>query len=263
MMLELCLIPSVVLVSVMCHHDLIMLSKTVITKLREFDTPTICNLIELFDVRPRNLGYMNERVQARFPEMPPMVGFASPVTVRSLTPPSKTDSTYSWLQDHVSRFAELSEDVVVVQQDLDEPKVAATFGEVMCSTYQAFGAVGLVSSGSARDLDQVRALDFPVFTDGAICSHGYFHTVDIHVPVNVGGVVIQVGDLLHGDANGVTTVPVDIAEELAGIADEFVAAENIIIHAVRGKKPNLQVLKDAQAESKALIADIAKRVKRS
>ena len=63
-----------------------MKSKAVLDKLREFDTPTICNLIELFDVRPRTAGYMNERIKLQFPEMTrPVVGFASPVTVRSAT----------------------------------------------------------------------------------------------------------------------------------------------------------------------------------
>lgn len=237
-----------------------MISKAVLEKLRQYDTPTICNLIELFEVRPRTAGYMNERIRAQFPELPPTVGFASPVTVRSLT--AADDGGYGWLEEHVRRFDELPEDVVVVQQDLDGPKVAATFGEVMCSTYQAFGAVGLVSSGAARDLDQVRALDFPVFTDGAICSHGYFHTVDIHVPVNVGGVVVRLGDLLHGDRNGVTTIPTDIASELADIADDFVAAENIIISTVRSQKPTLKDLTDARAESNEKVAAIVKQIKR-
>ncbi len=237
-----------------------MVSKKVLEKLRQYDTPTVCNLIELFDVRPRTAGYMDERIAARFPELPPTVGFASPVTVRSLS--AADDGGYAWLEEHVRRFDELPGDVVVVQQDLDAPKVAATFGEVMCSTYQAFGAVGLVSSGAARDLEQVRALEFPVFTDGAICSHGYFHTVDIHVSVNVGGVVVQPGDLLHGDCNGVTTIPTEIASELADIADAFVAAENIIIGAVRGKKPTVKDLANARAESKAQVEAIVKQLKR-
>lgn len=239
-----------------------MIAAETLNKLRGFDTPTICNLIEQFDVRPRTAGYMDERIQAQCPEMPPMVGFASPVTVRSIQSP-EGDGSYNWLHEHVSRFAELPDDVVVVQQDLDSPKVAATFGEVMCSTYQSFGAVGIVSSGSARDIDQVRELGFPMFTDGAICSHGYFHTVQIHVPINVGGIQINVGDLLHGDVNGVTTIPLDIVDELAGIADEFVAAENIIIHTVRGKNATLAGLREAQAESKAVMTAIAKRVSRA
>lgn len=235
-------------------------------RLRQLDTPTVCNLIELFGVRPRTAGYMDGRIRARFPDLPPMVGFASPVTVRASTPPPARGGDYDWLREHVGRFDELPGDaagnIVVVQRDLDDPKVAATFGEMMCSTYRAFGAVGLVSSGSARDLDQVRALDFPVFTDGAICSHGYFHTVDIHVSVEVGGVVVGVGDLIHGDANGVTTVPLAIADDLAAIADEFVAAENVIIDLVRDGTPSLDELASAQAESKARIARLVERVKR-
>ena len=69
---------------------------------------------------------------------------------------------------------------------------------------RAFGAVGLITSGAARDLDQVRRLAFSVFSNGAICSHGYSHIVSIQTPVRVGGLAVNPGDLLHGDANGVT-----------------------------------------------------------
>ena len=57
---------------------------------------------------------------------------------------------------------------IVVFQDLDDPPVAATFGEIMCSTYQAFGAAGLITSGAARDLDQVRRIGFPAFSSRTI-----------------------------------------------------------------------------------------------
>lgn len=246
-----------------------MIDSSTLEKLRKLDTPTVCNLIELFDIRPRNQGYMDERIQSHCPELPPMVGFASPVTVRSIAPPQTSSQPkdgdsgeYSWLQNHVKHFEEIAGDIVVVQQDLDSPKVAATFGEVMCSTYQSFGAVGIVSSGSARDIDEVKALGFHMFTDGAICSHGYFHTVDIHVPVNVGGLQISVGDLLHGDVNGVTTIPLEIASELFDVAEEFTAAERIILDVVQGRKATLDELAQAQAESKEMIGAISRRVSR-
>ena len=191
-----------------------------------------------------------------------MVGFASPVTVRSAMPAGK-DAGYDWLGAHVRRFAELPGPAVVVQQDLDDPPVAATFGEVMCTTYKAFGAVGLVSSGSGRDLEQVRAIGFPVFTDGMAASHGYFHTVDIHVPVQVGGMVINPGDLIHGDLNGVTTIPVEIAAELATIGDEFVAAEEITMNAVRGDDPSPEKLDVGRTEQQKIVARLREQVARS
>ena len=239
-----------------------MVDLTVLDKLRTFDTPTICNLIELFNVRSRTAGYMDRRITARFPELPPMVGFASTVTVRSAAPPDQ-DAGYDWLGGHVRRFEDLPGPVVVVQQDLDDPLVAATFGEVMCTSYQAFGAVGLVSSGSGRDLEQVRALDFPVFTDGVVASHGYFRTVDIHVPVQVGGVVVAPGELIHGDLNGVTTIPLDIAAELADVGGEFVAAEGLILEAVRGDDRSPERLDSVRAEAQAIFANLRERVARS
>ena len=238
-----------------------MLDPTVLDKLRTFDTPTICNLIELFNVRSHTVGYMDRRITARFPELPPMVGFASTVTVRSAAPPDR-DAGYDWLGEHVRRFEDLPGSVVVVQQDLDDPLVAATFGEVMCTSYQAFGAVGLVSSGSGRDLEQIRALGFPVFTDGVVASHGYFRTVDIHVPVQVGGVVVAPGELIHGDLNGVTTIPLDIAAELAAVGDEFVAAEGLILEAVKSDDRSPERLDSVRAEAQAIFADLRERVAR-
>src|SRR5690242_11494830 len=136
-------------------------------RLRTYDTPTICNLIELFDIRPRTAGYMDARIKACFPEMPPTVGFAATAAFRSSAPPRAADG-YATTATQVERFAELSGPPIVVFQDLDDPPAAATFGEVMCTVYQAFGAVGLITSGAGRDLDQVHAIGFPVFTGGAI-----------------------------------------------------------------------------------------------
>jgi regulator of RNase E activity RraA len=151
--------------------------------LAKFDTPTICNTIELFEVRPRTAGYMDGRVRACFPEMAPAVGYAATATMRCAHPRREGD-VYGSLDEQVARFSELAGPPIVVFQDLDDPPVAATFGEIMCTTYQAFGAVGLVTSGAARDVDQVRRLGFPAFSNGVICSHGYSHIVDLHRPAS-------------------------------------------------------------------------------
>ena len=197
------------------------LSAATLAKLVTFDTPTICNIIEIFDVRPRNTGYMDGRIRACFPEMPPIVGFASTATFRSNAAPRAGDA-YSGMDDQGAGFEALSGPPIVVFQDVDDPTGAATFGEVMCTTYKAFGAVGLITSGAGRDLDQVRDINFPAFTDGTICAHGYCHFPQVGVPVHVGGITIFPDDLLHADVNGVTTLPVEIAAEAADIGDEEV-----------------------------------------
>lgn len=233
----------------------------VLDKLRGFDTPTICNLVELFEVRPRNTGYMDSRIKANFPELPPMVGFAATATFRASGSPRSGDA-YGSTEAQVERFGELSGPPVVVFQDIDSPAVAATFGEVMCTTYKTFGAVGLITSGAGRDLDQVRAIKFPVFTDGTICAHGYCHVLHIHIPVHVGGIVVYPDDLLHGDRNGVTTIPNDIAAELADIGDAFVAAEKVILDMLRAGSPTTQQLGAAVKEAHAQMDVLRRQVTR-
>ncbi len=206
-------------------------------KLRGFDTPTICNVIELFDFRPRDTGYMDGRIRAGFPELEPMVGFASTAAFRSAAAPSGGDAYGSFIRQ-VETFGDLPGPAVMVFEDLDDPPVGATFGEVMCSVYQAYGSTGLITSGGGRDLLQVQEINYPVFTGSTICSHAYCHLLHLGLPVRVGGLVVNQGDLLHGDANGVTNIPPEIAAEVADAAGPFIEAEKIVLDYVRspGKK---------------------------
>lgn len=235
----------------------------VLSRLAQFDTPTITNVIELFDIVPRNRGYMDGRIRAAFPELPPMVGFAATACFRADAPPHWGDA-YGSMEQQVERFADLPGPAVVVFQDLDDPPVAATFGEVMCSVYKGFGSTGLITSGGGRDLLQVRAIDYPVFTGGTICSHAYCHILHVGLPVRVGGLVVNVGDLLHGDANGVTRIPLEIAAAVADVSAEFVKAEKLILDYVRGPSEKTAAgLAAARKEFAAVVGDLTKRIKRS
>jgi regulator of RNase E activity RraA len=203
---------------------------------------------------------MDSRIRACFPEMPPAVGYAATATIRCAAPRREGD-VYETLDRQVARFAELPGPPIVVYQDLDDPPVAATFGEVMCTTYRAFGARGLITSGPARDLDQVRRLAFPAFSNGVVCSHGYSHTVDLHIPVTVGGLTVYPGDLLHADANGVALIPIEIASEVAGAAREFVQAEAILLDYLKSPTVESQGLAQARRGMMDAIAALASRVR--
>lgn len=231
-----------------------------LARLTQFDTPTISNTIELFEVHPRSAGYMDARIRACFPEMAPIAGFAATATMRCAEPKRQGD-VYGSLDEQVGRFAELPGTPIVVFQDLDDPPVAATFGEIMCTTYKSFGAAGLITSGAARDLDQVRRLGFPAFSNGAICSHGYSHIVDLHGTVRVGGLTIHAGDLLHADANGVTTIPMEIADQIADVASEFVAAEAIVLDYLKQGTPNVQRFSEARRGMMDALAALGRRVR--
>jgi regulator of RNase E activity RraA len=229
--------------------------------LRKYDTPTVCNVVELFDLYPRTAGYMNATIQACYPALPPMVGYAATATFRSCAP-ARAGSAYGDLGAQVAAFAELPGPPVVVFQDLDQPIAAATFGEVMCTTYKSFGAVGLITSGAGRDLDQVETLKFPCFTSGTICAHGYCHFPSLNVPVQVGGVMIHPGELLHGDRNGVTTIPNGIASAVAHACAEFMAAEAIVLGYLKGGVITPKGFAEARAACKERIDALARRLKK-
>ena len=236
-------------------------SQAVLRKLEQCDSATVCNVIELFEVRPRNRGFMLRDISTAFPDLPPMVGFASTVTCRTfVVPVSKADATA--VPDVIARFGELSGPPVVVLQNLDSGGSAAIFGDVMCNSFKAFGAAGLITDGPARDLDQVEKIDFPVFHRGIVCSHGYNHMLDAHVPIQVGGISVSPDDLLHGDGNGVTTIPKSIAADVVDVCAEFAAAESVIIDLTQSEAPSLAELRDAYREKARLVAELATRVRK-
>lgn len=228
--------------------------------LRKYDTPTICNVVELLDLTSRTAFYMDRRIQACFPKLPPMVGYASTATFRSAFPP-RSGNVYAGLGDQLANFEELPGPPVVVFQDLDSPVMSATFGEVMCSTYKAFGAAGLITSGAARDLDQVASLQFPCFADGVICAHGYCHILSVGVSVHVGGIVIHPGDLLHGDCNGVTTIPNAYASAIANACPELAAAESIVLDYLKKSDRTVAGFNEARKACKNRVDDLARKLK--
>lgn len=236
------------------------LTKDQLDQLRQFDSPTVCNAVELWDLRPRNAGYMNSSIKACFPSFPPMVGYALTSTFRSMAPPRGTDA-YGSIGAQLDAFATIPGPPVIVFQDLDEPCAAATFGEVMCTTYKRFGAQGLVTSGTGRDLAQVESLGFPAFTSGAAAAHGYCHIITINGPVTVGGIIIYPGDLLHGDLNGITTIPHEIASEVPEVCREIARAEAIILDYLRGEVVTVAGFNAARKECGDAISHLGKRLR--
>jgi regulator of RNase E activity RraA len=106
----------------------------------------------------------------------------------------------------------------------------------------------------------VHTIGFPVFTSGANCSHGYVHIPQIHVPVHVGGLAVYPNDLLHADRNGVTGIPVAIASAVADAGDEFIAAEEVVLEAMRQPQASVESLRAARAESQNRIAELRRQL---
>ena len=199
-----------------------------LAELKKFDTPTVCNVIELFELRPQNAGFTNSSIKANLPDKPPVVGYAATATYRSAAP-QRPEDQYSGFPTQLERLAEIPGPRVAVYQDLDDPHVGAVFGEVMCSCLLKFGCVGLVTNGPGRDMEQVANLGFPTFTNGVVCAHGYPAIAHINIPVCLSGVTVRPGDLIHADLNGVTTIPIEIAEAVPELCQGLMDVEAKIL----------------------------------
>lgn len=236
------------------------LTSAELEELYSIDTPSVCNVIELFKVRPRHTGYMDSRVKCCIPRKRPMIGYAVTATFRSSSPPPQGLDVYSGLLKQLDIFGHTPTPPVIVFQDLDEPDVGATIGEVMCTVYKAFGAAGLITSGAIRDIDQIEAIDFPVFAGGINPSHAWCHIVEVNVPIQVGGLEVRPGDLLHGDRNGVTSIPHGIAGAVSRLCKSFLQTEDVLFKYLRSPNPTIEGYKQVAVESKAMLAELVQKI---
>ena len=204
------------------------LTTTEIEALRKITSPSVANAIETFKVRPREEGNVSSELRALFPEMGPMVGYAVPCIIRAEHGPIEGHraSTYGWWDYVLSIPAPR----VIVVHDLDDPRgQGAQWGEVQANIHKALGCVGVVTDGSVRDLDEVKALGFQFCASHVSVSHANVHMVDFGIPVKVGGVWIKPGDLVHGDQHGVVTIPHEIAARIPEAIAKVEADERKII----------------------------------
>jgi len=189
------------------------LEPEVLERLRGFNTPTIANAIEVFNIRPRNEGFMCSEIRCIFPRLGVMVGYATTLKIQSATPGAKAAGiapSVHW-QDVLNTPAPR----VVVVEDVDDPPGLGSFwGEVNANIHRALGCVGVVTNGSVRDLDEVEPLGFHFFASQIAVSHAYVRIVEVGTPVRVGGLTVKPGDLLHGDRHGITNVPIDLAARI-------------------------------------------------
>jgi regulator of RNase E activity RraA len=206
-----------------------IISEETLVALRSIDSCAVANAIETFDVRLRNEGFTGNGLRSRFVEMPPMVGYAATIRVRASAPPAR-GRTYLDRTDWWKYLQSWPVPHVIVIEDMDaHPGCGAFVGEVHAAILKALGCVGAVTNGAVRDLPAIRATGFSLFSRHLSVSHAYVHVVEFGTPVDVAGLRIRPGDLLHGDLHGLIRVPLAIAEEIPAAVDRLRERERRII----------------------------------
>ncbi len=210
-----------------------------IESLRQFDSATISNAIEYFKVRDATEGYASMEIRCIFPELPPMVGYAITCIADSTTPePKRPNKQEDWL-DMISSAPKPA--IIVIQTAGPEPLKTCLGGDMICLAYKKLGATGLVIDGGIRDVSGIRknAPGFQVFSPGTVVSHGTLTKLELGVQVTIGGLRIDPGDLLHGDENGLVSIPKDIAQSVAERAKLVRDEESTVFNLLN--KPSLTI----------------------
>jgi 4-hydroxy-4-methyl-2-oxoglutarate aldolase len=202
-----------------------VLRRKTLEALKAFDTCTISNAIEQFGVRLRNEGFMNASVRCLFPQLGSRIGYAVTGRIRTASTPVRGPCYYHRM-DWWSYLLSIPAPRFVVLKDTDHvPGVGAMVGEVHANIFAALECTAFLTNGAVRDLPGVEATRLQVFAGSVAVSHSYAHVADFGEPVEVAGLLVKPGDLLHGDQHGVHLIPISIAEELPGMAEQIVAAE--------------------------------------
>jgi len=226
------------------------LSSAELAALAKFDTPTICNALEIVSPERRILGFTTHTFHVARPELPPIVGYARTATARAMQPPARDKAAM-----RAQRFAyfdyvgEGDSPRIMVIQDLDStPGFGAFWGEVQSNIHKALGCLGGITNGSIRDLDLL-ADGFQLLAGHINPSHAWTHLVDFGTQVNVFGMTVQSGDLVHADRHGAVVIPHEAARKVPAACDLLTRREAVILSAVR--KPGFTVagLKKAIADA--------------
>jgi len=228
-----------------------VLSPECLEQLRRFDTCTLSNAIERLQVRPRNEGFIVGAARCQFPKLPPVVGYAVTGRIRSSMPPIDGGWYYEDV-DFWRYLAAVPPPRIVVLQDSDPfPGTGAMFGEVHARICRALGCVAYVTNGAIRDVPTIEPFGFQLFAGSISVSHAYAHIIEFGQPIELGGLRISSGDLLHGDIHGVQMIPRQIARELPAVAEQVQDQERELFELCERKDFSVDMLASKLAEQKS------------
>ena len=216
------------------------ISEETLNALRQIDGPSICNAIEGFNYRPKNHGFMLPEIRSIFQDFSPTIGYAVTGVISANQPEGRNVAREDWWD----LIASVPAPRFIILHDIDNPPLGAYWGEVQGNIHKALGAVGVATDGTVRDLDEVHELGFHFYAKEVSVSHAYVHLVEIGIPVTVGGLTVNTGDLIHGDKHGVTHIPFDLAAQIPAKVAEIADYEDKTISLCKSPDFSMEALKE-------------------
>ncbi|SFQ09384.1 RraA family protein [Enterovibrio norvegicus] len=225
------------------------MDKTLYELLISVDTPTVCNAIEVAQGKRGFNDFTRGTLQTSAPENPAIVGYAKTAMIAALEPSRlPADDVKKLRMDYYRYMSEAPFPSLAVIEDLDFPDaIGAFWGEINTNVHKGFGLSGVLTNGVMRDLGDLPD-EFLVLAGSVGPSHGFVHIESIGEPVNVFGLNVSHGDLIHADRHGAVVIPTDIIPLLADAIETLLRNEQIILKAAREEGFNFDRFEKAWAE---------------
>ncbi len=220
--------------------------------LRKVDTPTVCNAIEVAQGKRGFNCHTLGTMQHTDPNAPAMVGIARTARIAGRQPPSEgPEIIRARRMEYFRSMASGARPAVAVVEDTDVPNcTAAWWGEVHVAVHKGLGLAGAVTNGVMRDLGDIDD-GFPILAGSIGVSHGFVHVVEIGTPVEIMGMHVEQGDLVHADRHGALVIPWDVVPDLASAIHRSVEREAIVLGPAREPGFDIERLEEAWAQFEA------------
>ena len=192
-----------------------MNTQAMLAELKNFDTPSITNVVATYPDSPTCLGlynpwsenwYTDQSIRCMYPELGRRVGYAV-TCVYGLPDPAFNRLSFN---DVLEALEASPRPTILALQQKFPAHIAGKVGLAggnMVSAMRALGCLGLISNGPSRDLDEVREMDFQYLLSGVTPGHGAMAVHAVNVPVTVAGMDVAPGELIHMDENGACKFP--------------------------------------------------------
>ena len=202
--------------------------------LRAVDTPTVCNAIEVAQGQRGFNDFTRGTMICSAPDGPAAVGYAVTAKIAALRPPNESPEVIrARRMAYYKAMAEATQPSLCVIEDEDFPNaIGAFWGEVNTTIHKGFGLSGTLTNGVMRDLGDM-APGYPVIAGSIGPSHGFVHVTALDTPVNVFGLTVRPGDLVHADRHGAVVVPPDVITRLAGAIEKMQQTEQLVLAPAR------------------------------
>lgn len=217
--------------------------------MQSVDTPTVCNAIEVAQGKRGFNGFTRGTMLCSAPEEGAIVGYARTAKIAAVNPPTEApDVIKERRMAYYKHMATGPRPAITVIEDLDFPDcIGAFWGEINTTVHKGFGIAGTLTNGVMRDLADVPE-GYPVIAGSIGPSHGFVHVKEVGTPVEVFGLMVHDGDLVHADQHGAVVVPEEVIPELEAAIEKLMATENIVLAAARADDFDYEKFAEAWAK---------------